>query len=288
MSDRIPLPEDNPVTLLCNSVIKALYAIPVVFSSPVRIEGIPVIDLFAINTLLGSSIENQTVISLNEMRNIWDKDGVWSGYEFRRYPESFPDVRLVSSLQNQPALGIELKGWYLLSKEEEPSFRFRASPNATTIWDLLVVFPWALSNVISGTPVIYSPFIEQAQYAANLRNYYWENRNDNATSVRHPDTQPYPPSRSEYSDIVDDDRGGNFGRIARISGLMDEWISQSMKIQLAGIEAKWWVKFFKLFSENKDEEVIERKLSQYAKEHGYSTEWIDNILHFLLHLINTY
>lgn len=110
----------------------------------------------------------------------------------------------------------------MLAKEEMPSFRFRASADAMTVWDLLVVFPWSLSNVISGTPVLAEPYIEQTKHAADLRNYYWETRNDRAKPVIHPDTHPYPLPGSSYSDTVSDDKGGNFGRVARVHGLMDE------------------------------------------------------------------
>ena len=119
--------------------------------------------------------------------------------EFRRYAESFPDVRLERNDGGQPLIGIELKGWYLLAKEEMPSFRFRASVNAMTIWDLIAVFPWSLSNVISGKPILEPPYIEQAKYAADLRTYYWEHRSANARPVEHPETHPYPEPGSSYS-----------------------------------------------------------------------------------------
>ncbi len=48
-------------------------------------------------------------------------------------------------------MGIELKGWFLLSKEEVPSFRFRTSPEAMTVWDLIAVFPFNPSSVPDGT-----------------------------------------------------------------------------------------------------------------------------------------
>ena len=83
-------------------------------------------------------LEEQTVATLNETRAIWDPEGRWADYEFKRYAESFPDVRLERNGGDAPVIGIELKGWYLLAKEEMPSFRFRASANAMTVWDLIV------------------------------------------------------------------------------------------------------------------------------------------------------
>lgn len=278
MATRYELPHDDERTLLREGVVRALRAIPMHFSSTINVEGVSTTDLFSMNTLLGGAIESQTVETLNATRAIWDPHGRWVDYEFKRYSESFPDVRLESNAGGEPLLGIELKGWYLLAKEEEPSFRFKASANAMTIWDLIVVFPWSLSNVISGTPVLAAPFIEQAKYAADLRTEYWESRGSNAQRVEHPDTHPYPDPRSAYSDIVRDDRGGNFGRIARITGLMDDWVVEAMKTSLAGIEAKWWVRFFKLFDERGDEEAIRSKFERLAAQTGHDSEWVESVV----------
>ena len=285
MATRYELPPDDNRTLLREGVVRALRAIPMHFSSTINVEGISTTDLFSMNTLLGGAIENQTVETLNATRAIWDPDGRWADYEFKRYSESFPDVRLESNAGGEPLLGIELKGWYLLAKEEEPSFRFKAAANAMTVWDLIVVFPWSLSNVISGTPVLTSPFIEQAKYAADLRTEYWENRSPTAQRVEHPHTHPYPDPRSAYSDIVRDDRGGNFGRIARITGLMDDWILEAMKTSLAGIEAKWWVRFFKLFDERGDEDAIRTKFIRLVSQTGHDSEWVENVVAHVIGLM---
>ena len=74
------------------------------FTSPINVEGIEVNDLFSINTLLGGTIEAQTVMLLNSLRSIWDPQGKWADKEFRRYPESFPDVRVVSAFQGIRAI----------------------------------------------------------------------------------------------------------------------------------------------------------------------------------------
>lgn len=269
---RYELPPDDDRTSLRNGVVRALKAVPMHFSSPINIEGLSAVDLFAMNTLLGGAIEEQTVATLNSTRAIWDADGKWADFEFRRYAESFPDVRLESDSHGEPAIGIELKGWYLLAKEEMPSFRFRASANAMTVWDLIAVFPWSLSNVIAGTPVLAAPFIEQAKYAADLRTHYWENRSPSAKMVEHPETHPYPEAGSSYSDVVSDDKGGNFGRIARISGLMDDWVADTVRLKLSGIEARWWVRFLKLFDERGDEASVRDGIRKMAASIGRSDE----------------
>ena len=282
---RFKLPPDDFRTELREGIVRALRAVPVHFSSTINMEGLFATDLFAMNTLLGGAIEEQTVATLNKTRSIWDSGGKWADYQFRRYPESFPDVRLESERAEEPLMGIELKGWYLLSKEEMPSFRFRASADAMTVWDLLAVFPWSLSNVISGTPVLGSPFIEQAKYAAVLRTDYWEHRSKNAKAVIHPETHPYPEAGSAYSDTVVDDKGGNFGRIARISGLMDDWIDETVRTKLSGIEARWWIRFLRLFDERGDEMSIQEGIRKLAQSTGHGSEWADEVLSHVTRLI---
>lgn len=276
--ERYKLPANDERTSLRNGVVRALKAVPMHFKSSINIEGLSAIDLFAMNTLLGGAIEEQTVATLNATRAIWDSEGKWADYEFRRYAESFPDVRLESESSSEPLIGIELKGWYLLAKEEVPSFRFKASANAMTVWDLIAVFPWSLSNVISGTPILAAPYIEQAKYAADLRTDYWENRSPKAKPVEHPNTHPYPEPGSSYSDIVTDDKGGNFGRIARITGLMDEWVEETMKTKLSGIEARWWVRFLKLFDERGDEASIKEGLKKLAASIGRDDKWVNEVV----------
>ena len=180
------LPDGDERTELRNGIVRALYALPMHFTSPINVEGIEVNDLFSINTLLGGTIEAQTVMLLNSLRSIWDPQGKWADKEFRRYPESFPDVRLVgSNKDDSPLIGIELKGWYLLSKESEPSLRYKASADAVTEWDLICCVPWGLSNVLSGKPVVYEPYVEQAKFASDMRTYYWNHRRgDNSFPTR--------------------------------------------------------------------------------------------------------
>lgn len=77
----------------------------------------------------------------------------------------FPDVRLVrrgASGTPDIALGIELKGWFLLAREGEPSFRFQTTPAACADHDLLVVLPWHLDNVLAGSPVVAEPWVVSA------------------------------------------------------------------------------------------------------------------------------
>ena len=47
---------------------------------------------------------------------------------------------------------------------------------------------------------------------------------------------------------------------------MANWVDESMDTLMAGIEAKYWVSFFKLFSEGKPKEEIEAELNNIARK----------------------
>jgi hypothetical protein len=157
-------------------VKEAIYALPLYFRSETVISGLSATDLFTLNTALGATIEENVVRTLNEMRSVWDPEGRYKLYGFTRQAQTFPDVMLKryagQTEHAEVVLGIELKGWYLLSKEEEPSFRFKVTSAACADQDLLVVVPWVLSSVISGTPRVFLPFVVPAKYAAEYRNYH--------------------------------------------------------------------------------------------------------------------
>lgn len=267
------LAEGNKYTALHHRVREALAAMPFNFDSPINIEGLNATDLFALNTLLGSAIEVAAVDNLNRLRNVWDRDDEWQEYGFIRFPQSFPDVRLVrKSDLAHPVLGIEMKGWYLLSKEGEPSFRYRATASASSPFDLIAVVPWSLSNVLSGKPVVHDVWVRQSRYAAEMRNYYWQHgrKGDNASrdvDIEEPvGVEPYPPAGALISDKPVSDRGSNFGRIARVSGLMNEWLEMSLDTPLAGIAARHWIAFLSVFSESAEDDVVRRKIAALLRE----------------------
>ena len=274
---REELPEDDNRSALVENVREAMGALPFYFTSPINIEGLDAGDLFALNSLLGGAIEIQTVDNLSRMREVWDPDEQWQQYGFKRFPQSFPDVRLVKEQTDSiPALGIELKGWYLLSKESVPSFRFAATRSACSPWDLIAVVPWTLSNVLSGTPMAHKPFVEQARYAADMRTYYWQHlREDPSTGPRSDADNaiasptgcgPYPRSRAEVSDKPAADGGGNFGRLARVTGLMDEWIEELLDTPVSGIPSRHWIKFLAAFSESKDPTAVSKSIETLLRK----------------------
>jgi hypothetical protein len=271
-----PLPEHAPLDgdvrkqKLLGNVKDALRALPVYYSSQTFIEGLESSDLFSLNSVLGGSIEIQVVETLNRVRQVWDPDDEWPEHRFERQSQAFPDVRLVSRTggTTHTELGIELKGWYLLSKEREPSFRYTVTPAACDPHDLLVVVPWHLKNVLSGVPVVYEPFIEQARYAADYRNYYWQHQRASTASGKRGiippagPISPYMPPKVKISDKATHDSGGNFGRVARVHGLMSDWTERMLQTRVSGVEAGHWVNFFKAYADSRGREEVEEKLDR--------------------------
>jgi hypothetical protein len=201
------------------------------------------------------------------MRSEWDPEDQWSGYRFVRQSQTFPDVLLAKRGADSIdiAMGIELKGWYLLSKEGVGSFRFQVTPDACSIFDLIMIVPWRLSNIMSGTPVAGEPWIASAKYAAEMRNYWWQytRRTQSARGIYHPPgVGPYPKKASNSADIPEYDGGGNFGRLPRVVGLMDDFLVTATAQEALGIPIIDWISFLQLHSEKSDPEEVASILQQ--------------------------
>jgi hypothetical protein len=245
--DRVPPDSSWKYFGVWQKVRDALRDIHTDFKSTVTITAVRATEIFTYGEVLGNTIEQEVVRTLNDMRDHWDVNNEYAAYTFVRQA-GFPDVLLQHiSNKNDIVMGIELKSWYLLAKEGEPSFRFRVSSNACAPADMICIVPWTFQYVVSGTPVVFSPFIESAKYLADYRNYWWQNvrQAEGDTSINSPDgAHPYPGSRDEFSDEPRADKGKNFGRIARM-GIMDEYVRSFDNFDLLGIELKYWRNFFK-------------------------------------------
>ena len=271
-------PEGDGLGTLVDNVRDAIGALPAYFRTATRIEGLDGGELFNLSAVLGSAIEVQVVETLNRIRAVWDPDDRWPRHRFVRSAQTFPDVRLLAQRRDggpDIALGIELKGWYLLSKEREPSFRYTVTPSACAPQDLLVVVPWHLKNILSGEPVVYEPYIEQARYVAEFRNWWWANVRETSDAldqrqVRSPDEEvsPYPAPKTRTADRPVKDGGNNFGRVARLAGLMDEHTSSLRAQRIAGIPADHWTLFFKRHAEAKDPAEILDHLARNLRQNG--------------------
>ncbi len=254
---------------LAEAVQRALFALPSSFQSELIVRGVLATDLFSFNSALGATIEAQVVDALNDLRPLWDPKKEYPTYRFVRQPQTFPDVVLKNSAPGiEPAIliGIELKGWYVLAKEREPSFRFKVSPSVCSPCDLLAVYPWALSEVISGSPKVFEPFVMSARQAAEKRNSHWLSKSG-SESIELSTLTGFYLSKSELiSDKPTQDGGGNFGRIAR-SGIeeFDAFTSGVFSELLAGVQLDAWQKFFAIFTESVTDELIRKRLTVLTK-----------------------
>lgn len=292
--------DDEASGKLVRNVRAALYALPAYFQSGTRLEGLDGGELFSLSGVLGGAIEHQVVETLNRIREVWDPDDEWPRHQFVRFAQTFPDVRLQAyNDDGEPsvALGIELKGWYLLSKEREPSFRYSVTPSACSARDLLVVVPWHLKNLLSGEPIVYEPYIEQARYVAELRNWWWmfERNSQDSEAERgvNPPNQeagPYPPPRARIADRPLNDGGNNFGRIARVDSLMKGYVATMLKKLIAGIPAEHWTLFFRLHAEATDaEQILARLQSELIEEESeLSEESVQQITEVVRQIVNLF
>jgi len=181
-------------------------------------------------------------------------------------------------------------GWYVLAKEGEPSFRYQVTPNACNLQDLVVVVPWALAHVVSGSPILLEPYIESARYAAEYRNYHWSHlrHTDDDKTIHSPEiVTPYPAKSDKIDDGPVADGGGNFGRFAR-TGIMDEYLGHIKGRPLAGLRIEYWLRFFKVFQGQKTEQqtraAIDRLARQVTEEHDMATETRNSVLTVLKEL----
>ena len=237
---------------LYEDVREAIACLPSYFRTETHIAGIMATDLHTLNTVLGATIEEEVVRTLNLIRNTWDPDGQYVLYSFVRQAQTFPDVLLSKTSSGEILLGIELKGWYLLAKEAEPSLRFQTTAAACARQDLIVVVPWVLGNVISGSPILFEPFIDSAKYAAEYRNHYWQHirGTKKGRGIEIPEgIAPYPSKSDQIQDKPSSDDGGNFGRLAR-TGMMDTYMKKLDDVQLRGIKTVFWRQFLKTFQES--------------------------------------
>lgn len=244
----------------------ALFALPDRFETPLQVEGVPVTDLFTMNAALGAAIEKSVVDSLNELRALWDPEEQYASYRFIRQAQCFPDVLLQSTDDDaaEPILmGIELKGWFVLSKEGEPSFRYKVAPHCCAPADLLVVMPWIFSSVVSGRPQLLKPIVAEACWAAKMRNFHWEwmranPRNEpqerrGITAAAH---QGFYPSKSDRSsDTPVSDSGGNFGRVARC-GAIDDEVDATLRTDALGAPVNAWRRFIQVFADGATSQAI--------------------------------
>ena len=79
---------------------------------------------------------------------------------------------------------------------------------------------------------------------------------------------PYPPPKTHTSDKPERDSGGNFGRVARVHGLMQDYIAQALDTSISGIAAKHWIDFFRVFTDASDAEAVDAGMERLLRAAG--------------------
>ena len=125
-----------------------------------------------------------------------------------------------------------------------------------------------LDNVISGSPILFEPFVESARFAAEHRNHHWryvrETRLDAGIEVPG-GIQPYPRKSDRILDRPRADGGRNFGRLAR-TGMMDAYMRKLGGVQLCGINSTYWREFLKTFQEGTTDEQARVALERLRRK----------------------
>ena len=251
----------------------AFPSLPAECSIENKYSGILATDLFSLNTLLGSMIESKVVHFLNSHRYLWD-NGEWNEYHFVRSNESFPDVRLVKTTDARcVAMGIELKSWFILSREGEPSFRYRTASEACDKGDLLCIIPWYLSDAVCGNPVLTTPWVFSAKAASEATKRYWvyERQTDKPLTLeeRRLETplgvRPYMENARDKTNYKPfNDGGNNFGRLAR-TGIMSDFVNETLMTDILGIPANNWRLFLKAHTDSNSIQDIQKKIASITK-----------------------
>jgi len=256
---------------------EALYSLPSSFKMEGHFPAIPASDLHSANTLLGAAIEEHIPTALNQMRATWDPSGDYGKCIFKRQPQTFPDVLFRKELigGSETLFGIEIKSWYILAKEKEPSFRFYVNQKFCHPADLCVVYPWAFSAGVSGTPKLFRPLVVGARKAARIRNECWISRakTEEEKAIKEPegDGRFHTTKSDRINDSSDYDDGGNFGRLARTNIWAAE-IKQIMREEhIAGIPLLGWHAFLSAFKETATLEESVEAIRRYLLRSGTKT-----------------
>lgn len=232
-------------------------------------SGMSVTGIQALGPALAADLEEGLVEALNNQRPRWDPKGRYSRFGFVRQPQTFPDILFQRlDVPGAPLFGIELKSWYLLANEEEPSLRFKTAKEVCADADLLVVYPWCFSEVLYGVARVFKPYVCLARWAAEYRDYHWTHlmRHKKTGEIRSPKrASPYPSRGVEIHARPTPDHGGNFGRMARW-GILEEYIKEIDSTPLAlRIAVREWRMFFSAVSPQ-DQDLRWQALTKMRRE----------------------
>jgi hypothetical protein len=123
------------------------------------------------NNYVGQGIENTLVQHLNNAAyEKWSKQD--QNLQFARNTVQFPDLLLVDEEKDECFLHVEVKSWYIFASDPITA-RFHTAPEYIKDDCLLVVFPWYMTEIVSGTPKLLSPLVGSAKELAERRDQVW-------------------------------------------------------------------------------------------------------------------
>jgi hypothetical protein len=122
------------------------------------------------NNYVGQGIEELIGTQLNGLlRHHWTDN---SSFVFIRNAVQFPDLYLIHREEKRILLSVEIKSWFVFSSDDITA-RFEAAPNIIKEGSLLVLFPWHMTDLVFGTPILLEPYIGDAKALAERRDNIW-------------------------------------------------------------------------------------------------------------------
>jgi hypothetical protein len=122
------------------------------------------------NNYVGQGIEELIGTQLNgPLRHHWTDT---SSLVFIRNAVQFPDLYLIHREEKRILLSVEIKSWFVFSGDDITA-RFEAAPNVIKEGSLLVLFPWHMTDLVFGTPILLEPYIGDAKALAERRDNIW-------------------------------------------------------------------------------------------------------------------
>jgi hypothetical protein len=117
------------------------------------------------NNYIGQGIEELIAKHLNS---------VFSGSDWKciRNAVQFPDLYIVNPQKKTLLLALEVKSWFVFAGDDITA-RFEVAPNIIRPDVRLILFPWHMTNLISGVPRLLAPYIGSAKALAERRDQIW-------------------------------------------------------------------------------------------------------------------
>jgi hypothetical protein len=123
------------------------------------------------NNYVGQGIEELIGSELNgSLRGTWTTDGNLS---LVRNAVQFPDLYLIRRKERRILLSVEVKSWFVFAKDDITA-RFEAAPNIIRGGSLIVLVPWCMTNLVSGSPRLLLPYVGDAKALAERRDDVWK------------------------------------------------------------------------------------------------------------------